>query len=118
MKSYKAAFNLITGDAVDSYGKMHWPKIGHQVKEDWDLWRKLVEVDADNFTILDIAGNHDMWGIIEPLSNQNLYLDYSYTYTRDNTKTLNDFAVRTINIHGDDSALLSAPGLSARSPLT
>ena len=100
MKAYHADFNLITGDVVDSYGKVHWPKIGHQVREDWDLWHLLVEEDADNFEILDVAGNHDMWAIIDPLSDQNMFLDYSYTYTRNNTPTLHDFYVRTLVRHG------------------
>ena len=81
---------------VDSYGKMHWPKIGHQVKEDWDLWKKLVTEDAGNFPIVDLAGNHDMWAIIDPLSNQNMFLDYSYTFNRENTKTIHDLHVKKI----------------------
>lgn len=101
MKFYKSDFNLISGDMVDSYGKKAWPKIGHQVEEDWIRWKKIVEEETKgyNFTIIDLPGNHEMWGIDDPLGPHNLFLDYSYTYNRNNTKTLRDFHVKTIRTH-------------------
>ncbi|KAK8897894.1 Transmembrane protein 62 [Tritrichomonas musculus] len=101
MKFYKSDFNLISGDMVDSYGKKAWPKIGHQVEEDWIRWRKIVEVETRgyDFPIIDLAGNHEMWGIDDPLGPHNLFLDYSFTYNRNNTKTLRDFHVKTIRTH-------------------
>ena len=44
MVFYKANFNLISGDMVDSYGEKNWPKIGHQVPEDWSLWKKIFQL--------------------------------------------------------------------------
>lgn len=96
MKALKPDFHLVTGDFVDNYGEKNWPKIGKQVREDWELWRDLWEEEGDGSEIIDIPGNHDMWGIIDPFSSQNLYLDYSHTYNRENTKTFRDFVVRTM----------------------
>ena len=100
MEFYKPDFHLITGDIVDSYGEENWPKIGRQIKGDWEIWQKIIDEETENFTMLDIPGNHEMWGIIEPLSKQNLYLDYSQTYNRSNTRRIEDFIVRTKVVDG------------------
>ncbi|OHT14066.1 hypothetical protein TRFO_15572 [Tritrichomonas foetus] len=102
MKIYKCDFNLISGDMVDSYGEKNWPKIGRQVTGDWELWKEIIEeeTDRETFPIIDIAGNHDMWGIDDPLGKYNYFLDYSYTYNRSNTKTMKDFHVKTIVQNG------------------
>ncbi|KAH0788514.1 Ser/Thr protein phosphatase [Histomonas meleagridis] len=96
MKYYNTSFHLISGDIVDNYGEKNWPKIGHQVQEDWVLWKALIEDVGFQDKIIDIAGNHDMWGIDDPLSDHNLFLDYSYTYNRTNTPTLDSFFIRSI----------------------
>lgn len=49
--------------------KKNWPKIGRQIKEDRDAWKEIVDEEFDNQEIVDVAGNHDMLGIIEPLSD-------------------------------------------------
>ena len=40
MKKYKVNFHIISGDIVDNYGEENWPKIGRQIKEDWELFQK------------------------------------------------------------------------------
>ena len=96
MKFYDPDFHLITGDMVDNYGQKNWPKIGRQIKEDWDIFKSIIEEELDGQPILDIAGNHDMWGVMSPLSETNLYLDYSYTFNRTNTLTDEDFYCRKV----------------------
>lgn len=96
MKYYNVSFHLISGDMVDDYGKKDWPKIGRQIPEDWEMWKKFVSEIGPDFKIIDLAGNHDMWGIDDPLSNNNLYLNYSYTYNHTNTPDMKSFYVRTI----------------------
>ena len=100
MQFYNPDFHLVSGDIVDNYGKKNWPKIGRQIKGDWELWQEIIKAEAPNFTMLDIPGNHDMWGIIHPLSKQNLYIDNSPTYTRKNTKNMDDFIIRKVKMDG------------------
>ena len=59
-----------------------------------------------NETILDVAGNHDMFGVISPLDDDYGYLDISKVFTRNNTKTLTDFLLKTVNIEGMNFILL------------
>ena len=101
MSFFRPDFNLITGNIVDSYGKENFPKIGKQIKEDWELWKEIIsqEVPDGNFPIIDVPGNHDMWAIDDPLGINNLYLDYSYTFNRSNTKNIRDFYVKTVKTH-------------------
>lgn len=101
MKFFKSDFNLISGDMVDSYPRKPWPKIGQQIRADWVRWKEIIDAETkdDNFTIIDLAGNHEMWGIDDPLGPNNLFLDYSYTFNRNNTKTIQDFHVKTIRTH-------------------
>ena len=101
MKKYKVNFHIISGDIVDNYGEENWPKIGRQIKEDWELFQKMVyEEELNKELIIDCAGNHDMWALIEPLSKEILYLDYSFTFKRENIITNDEFLIKKINIFG------------------
>ena len=105
---YNPDFHLVSGDIADNYGKKNWPKIGRQIPGDWDLWEEILRIEAPNFTMLDIPGNHDMWGIFDPLSDQNLFLDHSHTYTRENTKNFDDFIIRKVKRDGLTFVLFNA----------
>ena len=83
-KKLKASFHLITGDLVDSYKKRHFPKIGKQNEKDWKYYKELIDTELYNETILDVAGNHDMFGVISPLNKDFGYLDVSKIFTRNN----------------------------------
>ena len=96
MKFYNPNFHLISGDMVDNYGKKNWPKIGRQIKEDWDIFKSIIDEELEGQEIVDVAGNHDMWGVTSPLSDTNLYLDYSYTFNRTNTLTDDEFYCKKI----------------------
>ena len=96
MKFYNPDFHLVSGDMVDNYGKKNWPKIGRQIKEDWELFKTIIEEELDGQPILDVAGNHDMWGVISPLSDTNLFLDYSYTLKRENTLSDDEFYCKKV----------------------
>ena len=106
-KQLKANFHLITGDIVDNYKKNHFPKVGKQNQKDWKYYQELIENELYNETILDIAGNHDMFGVITPHNKDFGYLDVSKTFTRNNTKSLNDFLIKTVNIEGMNFILLN-----------
>ena len=96
MKTYHPDFHLISGDLVDNYGEKNWPKIGRQIREDWDLFKEIVDEELEGEDILDVAGNHDMWAVMSPLSETNFYLDYSHTFNRSNTLTEEDFYCRKV----------------------
>ena len=81
---------------VDNYGKKNWPKIGRQIKEDWELFQIIIEEGLDGQPIIDVAGNHDMWGVISPLSDTNLFLNYSYTFKRENTLSDDEFYCKKV----------------------
>lgn len=100
MQFFKANINFITGDIVNSYSKKSPPKIGHQFEDDWKKWRSIIEEETQSsrFPIIDLPGNHDMFGIDKAIGPHNLYLDYSFTFNRTNTKTVRDLNVRTIKI--------------------
>ena len=96
MRQYNLDFHLITGDIVDNYGKKEFPKIGKQTKGDWKMFRDIIEEELDNQPIIDVAGNHDMFAIKSPISKENLYLKYSYTFNRTNTFTEEEFYCKKI----------------------
>ena len=102
-----ANFHLLTGDIADDYKKRYFPKVGKQNQKDWKLYKELIETEFYNETILDIAGNHDMFGVITPFNKDFGYLDVSKTFTRNNTKTISDFWIKTVNIEGINFILLN-----------
>ena len=107
VKKLGANFHLFTGDLVDNYEKQTFPKVEKQMLKDYKNYKELIENELYNETILDIAGNHDMFGVITPVNKDFGYLDVSKTFMRNNTKTLNDFLIKTVNIEGMNFILLN-----------
>ena len=106
-KKLGANFHLLTGDIADDYTKKHFPKVGKQNKKDWKYYKELIDTELYNETILDVAGNHDMFGVISPLKKDYGFVDVSQTFTRNNTKILKDFWIKTVNIEGMNFILLN-----------
>ena len=106
-KQLRANIHLLTGDYADDYKKKHFPKIGKQNTKDWKYFQELLETELYNETILDVAGNHDMFGVISPLKKDFGYLDVSKSFTRNNTKTLKDFWVKTVKVEGMNFILVN-----------
>ena len=106
-KKFGANFHLLTGDIGDHYKKRNFPKVGKQNKKDWKYYKELIESELYNETILDVAGNHDMFGLISPLQKDFGFLDVSKAFTQNNTKILNDFWIKTVNIEGLNFILLN-----------
>ena len=106
-KKLNASFHLFTGDIGDNYKKKYFPKIGKQNYKDWFLYKDLLDNQFFNEIVIDVAGNHDMFGVISPLNKKFGFLDCSKIFTRNNTKTLEDFYVKTIKIEGINFILVN-----------
>ena len=107
VKKLGANFHLFTGDLVDNYEKQTFPKVGKQMLKDYKNYKELIENELYNETILDVAGNHDMFGVLSPFDYDCGYLNISKIFTRNNTKTLEDFWFKTVNIEGMNFILLN-----------
>ena len=107
VKKLGANFHLITGDIADDYKKELHPKVGKQNNKDWKYYKELIDTELYNETIIEIAGNHDMFGVISPFKTDYGFLDASRTFKRNNTKTLRDFWIKTVNIEGFNFILLN-----------
>ena len=99
-KKLKANFYLLAGDLVDNYRKKNFPKIGKQNEKDWKIYKELLDNIFANETVLDVAGNHDMFGVISPLEDKFGFLDCSFSFNRNNTKIMRDFWLKTVSIQG------------------
>ena len=97
-KKLNASFHLLAGDLGDNYKKKNFPKVGKQNYKDWKLYKNLLEDEFFNETIIDVAGNHDMFGVISPLNGKFGFLNCSYNFNRNNTKSLEDFYIKTVTI--------------------
>ena len=106
-KELNANFHLLTGDLGDNYPKRHFPKVGKQQYKDWRLYKDLLDMYFFNETVLDVAGNHDMFGVISPLSKRFGFLDCSYSFNRNNTKSLEDFYVKSVKVEGINFILVN-----------
>ena len=106
-KKLNASFHLITGDLSDNYMKKRFPKVGKQNYKDWRLYKNLLEDEFYNETVIDISGNHDFFGVISPLHKKFGFLDFSYSFNRNNTKNLEDFYVKNVSIHGINFILVN-----------
>jgi len=50
------------------------------------------------FKIIDVAGNHDLFAVDSLFSQNNNFLDHSFSYNRSNLKNFDDFIIRKINM--------------------
>ena len=107
VKKLGANFHLFTGDLVDNYEKKDFPKIGKQMKQDMEYYKELLDTILPNETIIDVSGNHDMFGVISPFDDDFGFLDISRMFTRNNTKTLEELSIKTKNIDGMNFILLN-----------
>jgi len=107
VKKLGANFHLFTGDLVDNYEKKDFPKIGKQMKNDMEYYKELIDTELSNETIIDVSGNHDMFGVISPFDEDFGFLDISKIFTRNNTKTFEQLWIKTKNIEGMNFLLLN-----------
>ena len=104
---YNPNLILISGDVVDNYEKKNFPKVGSQMKKDWDLYSNIIKKKFSKFKVIDVAGNHDLFAVDSLFSIHNNFLDYSFTYNRSNVKNEDDFIIKKINIFNETFILIN-----------
>lgn len=83
---------LITGDLVDNWGEKIFSKYGHQYVQDYIYYNESLNKYVNKFkNIIDMAGNHDEFGIYNFNSKNHHYLDYSHFFTREKYQKVDDF---------------------------
>ena len=107
VQELNATFHIITGDLVDNYKKKQFPKVGKQNYLHWSLYKLFLNSYLKNKTIIDVLGNHDTFGVINPISKKFSYLDYSPIFNRNNTKNLDEFEIKSIKIEGINFILVN-----------
>ena len=93
---YNPDLVLLTGDYVDNFDNTQ--QMGLQNLEEWKIYNTSIRglFIKKGFKVIEVSGNHDQWAIDEFNSKDNNYLDYSFTFNRNNTKTESDFFVKKI----------------------
>lgn len=105
--SYKQVINLLkysspefivhTGDMVDNYDSLTMLRYGDQNEKDWKTY-ELETSNINQIPIIEVGGNHDMFGIKSALSKKNFILDYSRSFSRNNTKTEDEFTIHSFQM--------------------
>ena len=92
---YKPDSFLLTGDIVDNFiGKNK--KMGGQNLEDWKVFNISIRSFLSKFNVIDVSGNHDLWAVKSPTSENNYFLDHSFMFNRENVKNEDDFFIKKI----------------------
>ena len=98
---YKPDLILTTGDIVDNYeGDRSSSRVGSQWLEDWEIYNNTVRNLISKYPVIDVAGNHDVWALDSATSKDNLFLDYSFMFNRENVKSENDFIIKKVKMLG------------------
>lgn len=97
LKSYAPEFIVISGDITDNYEPPSNPRYGDEIEENWQIYKREISNISD-IPIVEVAGNHDQFGVKGVLSHKNFIVDYSRSYNRNNTKSESDYDVRTITV--------------------
>jgi len=92
---YNPNLFLMTGDIVDNYiGKLN--KVGGQNNNDWKIYNITIRNQISKFPVIDVSGNHDLWGIKKANSQNNYFLDHSFMFNRSNVLEDNDFFIKVV----------------------
>ena len=98
---YKPDLILTTGDIVDNYeGDRIGSRVGSQWLEDWEIYNNTVRNLISKYPVIDVAGNHDVWALDSATSKDNLFLDYSFMFNRENVKSEDDFIIKKVKMLG------------------
>ena len=106
-KNLNGAFYIISGDLGDNYIEKNFPRVGKQSYKDWKIYKNLLDKYLSDKKIIDITGNHDMFGVISPLDEKFGFLDVSQSFKRINTKSIEEFWVKSVKIEGINFILVN-----------
>ena len=94
LEKIKPELIIFTGDIVDNYDFVSFPRYGDQHEENWQIYKDGIS-KLSNIPILDIPGNHDMFGILSLFSQKNNLLKYSKSFNLTNVHKLSDLHVKS-----------------------
>ena len=101
---YNPNFIILTGDIVDNFkGK----RLGSQNINHWKIYNYIISNFFSNYTVIDVAGNHDMWEVDSVTSKKNNFLNYSFIFNRTNIKDERNFYIKKIKLFGITFILLN-----------
>lgn len=96
---------LLTGDYVDNYKNNS--RVGTQNIEEWKIYNNAVRKQMSRFQIIDVSGNHDLWGISSATSENNNFLKISNMFSSSNVKNDDDFFLKKVKMFGLTFLLLN-----------
>ena len=92
---YKPDSFIMTGDIVDNFiGKLN--TVGGQNTEDWKIYNISIRKQIAKFPVIDVSGNHDLWGIKSANSENNYFLDHGFMFNRSNVLEEKDFFIKKV----------------------
>lgn len=94
LKNYSPDFVVVSGDITDNYEPPKNPRYGDEIEENWMIYKREIS-NISEIPIIEVAGNHDQFGVKGIFSHKNYIIDYSRTYNRNNTFSEADYACRT-----------------------
>ncbi|KAK8892597.1 Transmembrane protein 62 [Tritrichomonas musculus] len=106
IKSYSPEFILHTGDIVDNYDSIKLPRYADQNEASWKVYKDESSI-INNIPIIEVGGNHDMFGVKNYDSPHNFLIDYSHSFTRNNTKSEIDFLVRSFKVGPSNTNIIA-----------
>ena len=82
----KPTWTVITGDLCDDFPMQQFPKYGYQQPEDWVIYNKMIENYSVDESFIEVAGNHDEFGVFEYDSDNHNFLKGRKKMTEDEFK--------------------------------
>ena len=97
IRNFKPEFVVFTGDIVDNYDSTSHPRYGEQSEANWKIYQEET-ANITDIPIIEVGGNHDMFGIKNVFSQRNYLIDSSHSFNRNNTKSEDDFIVHSFKV--------------------
>lgn len=97
VKLYSPEFIIHAGDIVDNYDSLSFPRYGDQSESNWKAYREETEI-INNIPIIEVGGNHDMFGIKSATSHRNYIIDSNHTMNRQTVKNDENFYVNSFRL--------------------
>lgn len=105
LKMYHPDFVVISGDITDNYEPPSNPRYGDEIEENWQIYQREISNISD-IPIVEVAGNHDQFGVKGVFSHKNFIMNYSRTYNVNNTKSESDYAVRSYTVGRSNTTII------------